>query len=82
MRRPSKNPHDYHTSGRSQPSRSSGIESSQTGALDALGVSRERMSEALVASIRFRAPEPFHVQLRLDGDAITAPRWTFTVSQN
>lgn len=83
MRRPSKDPHDYQTSGRSQPSRSSGIKpSSQTGTLDAQGIGRQRTSRELVASVKSRAPEPFHVQLCLDGDATTGPRWAFTLSQN
>jgi hypothetical protein len=84
MRRPSKDPHDYQTSGRSQPSRSTGIKpSSQTGTSDAHRVTRERTSrELVVARVKCRAPEPFHVQLCLDGDATTGPRWAFTVSQN
>ena len=82
MRRPSKDPHDYQTSGRSQPSRSRVTASSQTGTLDAHRVTCDRTSRALVAMVKSRAPEPFHVQLCLDGDATTGPRWAFTVSQN
>ncbi len=83
MRRPSKDPHDYQTSGRSQPSRSSAIKpSSQAGTLDAQSLSGERTSKELVARVESRAPEPFHVQLCLDGDATSGPRWAFTVSQN
>jgi len=83
MRRPSKDPHDYQTSGRPQPARSRGTKlPTQTGRLGAHGASYERISEVLVASARSREPEPFHVQLCLDGDAITGPRWAFTVSQN